>query len=172
MEFTPAIAMHYAESAMLFLIGTPTQLMAVAYMLLLLNLLSDLLHGRPRGRTRKRRKRKTSANFGEKLFAYTVFIILGNSLDLMMVNDLTGWEGSSQLLVCLDLVRREGKALLHTLETRYGISVPFLNIRFEGLGKEQVKSSEPNATIDQELEDIRKEIASIKEASATRGREG
>lgn len=48
----------------------------------------------------------------KKLLAYLAFLVIANRLDVLVVDSLFGWHGSSQMLVCLYIIGREVKFIL------------------------------------------------------------
>lgn len=65
-------------------------------------------------------------NLAKRIFAYMVFIIIGNRIDAMGIDDLFGWAGSTQYLVILGLAAKEIMEILTTIQERWNIQVPFI----------------------------------------------
>lgn len=161
----------YLTRALHFLFGEPHKVMAISYTLLVANGLAGAVIKRRQGEEPVRRLPvRPKSTFWEKVFAYTVFISLGNMMDLLMMDELTGWEGSSQFLVCLDIIRREAKSLMELLEKNYGIVMPILNSRLDALEQQQ-RGTAPvpvEENLDRQLQELKDEIAAMREAERRR----
>lgn len=172
MMATYELIQPYVMKAVNFLLGKPHQGMAIAYTLVALNGMATAFINRRTKKGRRRRQKKPQYNFIEKLFAYTIFISLGNMLDMLMLNELTGWEGSSQFVVCLDIIRREGKTILESLEKNYGIGMPILTERFGSLernrSEQDTQLPTPEETLDRQLQELREELAAIRAGERAR----
>lgn len=151
-----------------FLFGEPHRAMAIACTLTFLNAFIGVVCAQrvslEEQRTRRLRP-QPKHNFMERLFAYTVFISLGNMFDLLMMNELIGFEGSSQLLACLDIIRREGKGVLRKLEKNYGLTMPLLAERFNALDGVYGAEPAPEENLDRQLRELQEEIALLRRST-------
>lgn len=148
-----------------FLFGEMHQGIAAACALTLMNAFAGAVYARRQSReeTQTRRLRpRPRHNLMERFFAYALFVSLGNMLDLLMMNELIGFEGSSQLLACLDIVRREGKGILRKLEKNYGITMPVIADRLNALDAMSGVEPTPEESLDRQLRELQEEIAALR----------
>lgn len=59
----------------------------------------------------------------KKLIAYLMFIIIAVRIDDLAINALFGWEGTTQLLVCLGLIAKELRQMIINIE-KMGYKAP------------------------------------------------
>jgi hypothetical protein len=134
-----------------FIIGEPHKALLFSYLLMVLNMIIQSVKARKFG-WRK---------FSEKTTAYTTFIILGNILDHLLINNLTGWSGPTQFMVCLHIVAKEMLAVKDFIVKRYGYDMPILTNRLEHL--ERVTSGETEADLNTRIDTLRQELKKLEE---------
>lgn len=101
-----------------FVIGNITSVLLTLVLFMILNLVVNLITSK--------KKVKIIKVHGKKLIAYLIFIIIANRIDQLIANPVLQVDGSSQFLVTIALVVREGKCMLKTIEKKLGITVPEL----------------------------------------------
>ena len=145
-----------------FIIGKPHKTMGMMYVLVLMNAIISMFQ--------TKNVRVSLSESLEKAVAYTVFIILGNFLDNLVINELFNWAGSTQFLICLYLVAREIKMVKDYLSQRYGIEIPILNERLTHLESSQINPAianwqDPNVkqTLDARIEQLRQELQELEQ---------
>ena len=144
-----------------FIIGKPHKTMGMMYILVFMNMIISMFQT-------KNVRVSLSESF-EKAVAYTVFIILGNFLDNLIINQLFNWTGSTQFLICLYLVAREIKMVKDYLSQRYGIDIPILNERLTHLENSQINPTtnwqDPNTkqSLDARIEQLRQELQELEQ---------
>lgn len=109
-------------------------------------------------------------NLGERLFAYTILIIVANRIDDLLVNDLFGWQGSTQFLVCLALVSRELKVITTYIYERFGIRTAILDRRLDDMAESRLDPSyrpPDNPTLDHQIERVQKDIEHLNDHEPT-----
>lgn len=154
-----------------FVIGKPHKTMGMMYVLVLMNTIISMFQ--------TKNVRVSLSESLEKAVAYTVFIILGNFLDNLMINELFNWTGSTQFLICLYLVAREIKMIKDYLSQRYGIEIPILNERLTHLENSQIDPAianwqDPNVkqTLDARIEQLRQELQELEQQRQQDSSEG
>lgn len=144
-----------------FVIGKPHKTMGMMYVLVIMNMIISMFQ--------TKNVRVSLSESLEKAVAYTIFIILGNFLDNLVINELFNWTGSTQFLICLYLVAREMKMVKDYLSQRYGIEIPILNERIGQLENGQVNPTanwqDPNAkqSLDARIEALRQELKELEQ---------
>lgn len=149
--------MDWLEKIMHFVIGKPHQTMGVAYLLVVLNIAVSYF---------RTKAFKTSFRDGmEKMFAYTCFIIMANVLDMLAIDNLFGWEGSTQYMVCIYIVAREIRMISNYLTERYGISIPILDNRLSQMEQGQTNANymwqDPSVDLDSRISRLRNELDAL-----------
>jgi hypothetical protein len=152
-----------------FVLGKIHRTMGWVYLLLLTNLILSFA---------KTKKRDVLVTGGyEKATAYTAFIIMGNVLDQLLVNELIGWKGSTQFSVCLWLVSRELGLIRDYLNAKYKISIPILNERIGQLSTLGTKqdgeqpAEEPAVEVDQKIAQLKEELSKLENSKHASGKE-
>lgn len=143
------------KKALLFLIGPPNNVLYAAATFFMVNGVLDFF--------RKHDPPKTKAAILrgnlEKLLAYTAFLIIANRIDAMAIGHLFGWEGSTQLLVCIFLFAREVRLILDYIQGR-GIQIPFiLDTRLTQMEKGELQSMQQGDEIMQRLASLQEKMA-------------
>lgn len=106
---------------LLFLFGASHNAMYTALTFTGLNIILDFVrkYEPPKG------KKVILKDFLKRLLAYASFVIIATRIDSLAMNELFGWEGSTQFLVCLYIISREIKLILDYIRSQ-GIEIPFI----------------------------------------------
>jgi len=155
------LTIEFLKRALLFLFGTPHNVMYSAAAFVGVNLVLDFF----RRYEPPKRIKQILHEFLKRLLAYMAFIVIAARIDAHDVSAMFGWEGSTQLPVCLYIMAREIRVIFSFIREQ-GIDVPItLDNRVE-----QMKRSEPenndfytksmNSYV--EAEDIDRKIQGIK----------
>lgn len=144
---------HAADVAQVFtfFMGKPHKVMAYAYILLLMNIILTSFKG----------KSFHIVDHFEKIFAYTMFIILGNIIDAIAVNAMFEWEGSTQFLICLYIISKEAAVIKNYLTAKYHINIPILNERL-GQIEQKTEDHDPN-TLNARIDTLRRELEDLEQ---------
>lgn len=155
------------KTILVFLVGTPHQALYTAATFLALNFVLDFF----RKFEPPKKKMVILKESFKRLLAYLAFIIIATRIDSLAIDELFGWEGSTQFLVCLYILAREIRVILDFIRQQ-GINVPtILDDRINhvaNLGKdnEGVGEAQPQASTDITPENIDAKIQSLKEQLA------
>lgn len=109
------------KTVLLFLFGAPHKVMYTAMTFTGVNMILDFFRRYEPPKTKK----QVLKDFFKRLLAYIAFVVIGARLDSLMVDSLFGWEGSTQMLVCLYIAGREIRIILDYIRQQ-GIDVPLI----------------------------------------------
>lgn len=145
---------HAIATGFDFVMGRAHKAMGFAYLLMLMSMIVTSFQDK---------KFKFSEN-AEKMFAYTIFIMLGNVVDKLAVNAVFEWEGSTQFLICLFIVSKEATVVKNYLALKYGIDIPVLNERIEQLGRvgQRTRSADPD-DLNSRISSLRRELGELEQ---------
>lgn len=157
------------SKVLLFLFGASHNAMYTALTFTGLNFILDFVrkYEPPKG------KKDILKDFLKRLLAYAAFIIIATRIDSLAMDDLFGWNGSTQFLVCLYILSREIKLILNYIRGQ-GIEIPFIletrvgNMRDHSQGTPQnmdefTAMSTPASpeVIDARISNIKQQLADI-----------
>jgi hypothetical protein len=139
-----------------FIIGKPHKVMGMAYLMIVVNMVVQKRTGSLKA---------LLLDTGEKLIAYTAFIIIANMIDNLAIDSLSGWKGSTQFMVCIWIAVRNIRLVYNYLSKKYDMDIPIIGERLTMLEKYR-KTDSPTAktgndNIDDRIIQLRKELLEL-----------
>ena len=109
------------KEILLFLFGEPHPALYAAITFIVVNFILDFFRKHEPPKT----KQEITENVIKRILAYMAFIIAAVRLDALALGSLFGWDGSTQLPVCLYTLSRELRQIFYYIESQ-GIEIPFI----------------------------------------------
>lgn len=148
------MTLELLEKIMNFIIGKPHEVMGWAFLVVLVNIIVSSI-----------RTKTIIPNIKEGLetaFGYLAFIILANIIDRLAIDNLFGWTGSTQFMVCLFIVAREIRKIYSWLTERFGFTIPILDSRLSQMEQGETNPNmlwqDPSMDLDRRIEHLRNEL--------------
>lgn len=118
--------------------GRLPELLYSAIAFILVNFLIDVA-------CKRRGLKVESAELGKKVLAYLAFLVIANRLDGLVINNLFGWYGSSQMITAIYIIGREIKIILKHVELLGVEPPPILERRVDDMINGQIRSDHDNS---------------------------
>lgn len=158
-----------------FLFGEPHNIMYTAGTFVAVNLVLDFF----RKFEPPKKKKVILQEFIKRTLAYAAFLIIANRIDVLAIGEYLGWNGSTQMPVCLYIMAREIRVIFDYMRQQ-GIDIPSifgnrLN-QMENPDQDQYDAmgalSEPSQSvtpdnIDAKIHSIKQQLTAIEESRKT-----